>query len=157
MQSPNFSESSPVLEKPQTLQTSPSLSAYGPVDSVPRSIVRRLLRQGRRRVYRPTGSLSRILLRELYSFYHRIEYLLKHRLDIQGVLVGQAFQIGESGMLQWDKKTLGCNADIESSLAVQRWRTLVDVELYREAWFSGYKSCADIHHIQESDQPSSVS
>ena len=88
-------------------------------------------------LYRPKHSLLRTLLRELHNCCWRMSYVYRHRPDRQGILIGPAFRIGESQNVLWDKKTLDCNKDIEHFLAVQRWRTLIDVELFREAWFLG--------------------
>jgi hypothetical protein len=117
---------------------------------VPRNRWSWLSWKARPRVYRPKGKQLKTLVQELRSCGYRIWHAHKHRLDIHGVRVGRAFQLDSDGKLQWDKQTLLCNQDIEHFLETRSWLTPIDCELFREAWFSGYRSCDRNYHSQQS-------
>jgi hypothetical protein len=109
-----------------------------------------------RTLCRPTPSLLWLLVREMNNCYRRILYIHKQKLHLRGVLVGQAFQSDESGNVRWDRRTLHCNMDIEHFLAAEYWRTLIDVELFREGWLRGYEAHA-LDDTLEPFQPSQSS
>ena len=146
------SDSNPAPTEHQNSRLSAAWRAVGDL------VCKRLLRmqhsalcRGRSALYRPKHSLLRSLSRELYSCYRRILYICKHRPDLHGVRVGKAFQISGDQSVQWDKQTLDCNSDIERFLATRHWLTLIDVELFREAWYSGAESVSRNHHNQRSE------
>jgi len=87
------------------------------------------------------GSLHRVpLLRvfslELRSFVYRMGLQYKRRFDLFGLDVGPLHQ-NEAGHPRWNTRTRGCTLDMKSFLASRPWATMIDLEVYRDAWGRG--------------------
>jgi hypothetical protein len=76
-------------------------------------------------------------LPELRSFVHRMELHRTRRYNLFGVDLGPSNLIAADGHLEGNTRTLACSADIESFLAGHPWATMVDSEVYRDAWVKG--------------------
>ena len=74
---------------------------------------------------------------ELRSLIHRMELLRKRRYYIYGLDLGPYIQQTPDGPRNFYTRTRACISDIESFVAVHPWATMVDVEMYRDAWVKG--------------------
>ncbi len=91
-----------------------------------------LLRSGLRRF-----PLLRVSLLELRSLVYRIALQCKRRYDLYALDVGPAHQLTIHGHLSRNTRTRACSESIENFLAGRLWATMVDLEMYRDAWVSG--------------------
>jgi hypothetical protein len=76
-------------------------------------------------------------LLEFRSLLHRMALRRERRYDLYGLDVGPCHQIGTDGRLRLNTRTRACNSDIESLAAGRPWATIIDLELYRDAWVKG--------------------
>ncbi len=81
-------------------------------------------------------ALLRGFLLELRSFLYRIALRCKRRYDLYGLDVGPLQQT-EAGHLRWNTRTRACSEDIKSFAASRPWATMIDLEVYRDAWARG--------------------
>jgi hypothetical protein len=66
-----------------------------------------------------------------------MELLRKRRYYIYGLDLGPYIQQTPDGPRNFYTRTRACISDIESFVAVHPWATMVDVEMYRDAWVKG--------------------
>lgn len=78
-------------------------------------------------------------LLECRNFLQRMVLRYKRRYDLYGIDLGSWHQVGPDGHLEPNTRTHACSADIENFVASHPWATMVDVELYRDAWVAGVK------------------
>ena len=74
---------------------------------------------------------------ELRSLIRRIQFRSKRRYHVFGLDLGPFHQTASDGHLELNTRTRACTRDIESFVAARPWATMVDVEMYREAWVRG--------------------
>lgn len=75
-------------------------------------------------------------LKELHSFAHRIAatWSLRHRIYF--LFVGP-FQQGEAEHHQPNIRTRACTDHIKNFVLVHPWATILDLQIYRDAWQAG--------------------
>lgn len=74
---------------------------------------------------------------ELRSLLNRMVLRSKRRYDLYGLDLGPAHQGSADGHLELNTQTHACTQDIESFVEAHPWATIVDVEMYRDAWVRG--------------------
>jgi hypothetical protein len=97
---------------------------------------------------------------ELRSFLHRISLRGERRYDLYGLDLGPFHEAAPDGRLRWNTRTHACTRDIENFVERRPWATMVDLEIYRDAWASGAEwadsnSCSSAQHSL-SQEPSVV-
>jgi hypothetical protein len=80
--------------------------------------------------------LLRGFLLELRSLVYRMALRCKRRYDLYGLDVGPLHQI-EAGHLRWNTRTRACTSDMKSFEESRPWATMIDLEVYRDAWGRG--------------------
>ncbi len=74
---------------------------------------------------------------EIRSLGWRIRFRLRQRYHAKGLDLGAYHQVGTDGHLEVNTRTRVCTQDIENFVAAHPWATIVDVEMYRDAWAQG--------------------
>jgi hypothetical protein len=94
--------------------------------------------------------------REIRSLLYRMGIRYKRRYEVFGLDLGPYHQIRPDGRLEVNRRTRACTQDIESFAEGHPWATIVDLEIYREAWVAGMKwaesssdSCRPTEHTSE--------
>src|ERR1017187_4908942 len=76
-------------------------------------------------------------LLELRNLSHRMRLRYKQRYDLYGVDLGPWHQLAVDGHLEPNIRTHACTQDIKNFVDGHRWATMIDVEMYRDAWERG--------------------
>jgi hypothetical protein len=92
---------------------------------------------------------------ELRSLAHRMALRCKRRYELYGLEFGPFHQVGADGVLELHTRTHACIGDIEKFVAAYPWATMVDAEMYRDAWERGAtwaesNSCTAAQEIRQS-------
>jgi len=74
---------------------------------------------------------------EIRSLLCRMALRYIRRYNLYGIDLGPAGQMSPGGHLEPNTRTHACIRDIESFVASHPWATMVDVEIYRDAWGQG--------------------
>lgn len=74
---------------------------------------------------------------EIRSLGGRIRFRLKQRYHVRGLDLGAYHQVGDDGRLRVNTRTHACTQDIENFAAAHPWATIVELEMYRDAWARG--------------------
>jgi hypothetical protein len=82
-------------------------------------------------------ALSRGILAELRSLLPRIALQYKRSYNLHDLDVGPFHERLSDGHLRWNTCTHACSAHIESFVAAHLWATMIDLEVYRNAWEKG--------------------
>jgi len=90
------------------------------------------LRSGLRRF-----PLLRVFLLELRSLVYRIGLQYKRRYDLYGLDLGPLHETLSDGHLRWNTRTRACSLDMQSFEASRPWATMLDWEVYQDAWVKG--------------------
>jgi hypothetical protein len=80
--------------------------------------------------------LLRVFLVELRSLVYRIALQYKRRYDLYGLPVGPVHQKIQ-GHLHWNIRTRACTLDMKSFAEGRLWATMIDWEVFRDAWARG--------------------
>lgn len=94
-------------------------------------------------------------LREMYTLLWRIGHIRKTRLFLYTFDLGPAIEREQGGNYRWHKRTRAYTMDIESFWAKFPASTVVDLEIFREAWNMGAK-WGENNCKTESESPSSL-
>ena len=83
--------------------------------------------------------LLRVFLLELRSFLHRIVLQCKRCCYLDGLSVGPAAEDQTISLQPGGRniRTRACSESIDSFAAARPWATMVDFEVYRDAWVRG--------------------
>jgi hypothetical protein len=81
--------------------------------------------------------LLRVFLLELRSLVYRIGLQYKRRYDLYGLDGGPLHEKTSSGHLRWNIRTRACSEDMQSFESSRPWATMLDWEVYRDAWVKG--------------------
>ena len=91
-----------------------------------------LLRTGLRRMPLLYGFLL-----ESRSLVYRMKLRRKRRYNVYGLVLGPCLQLTPTEGLCMNMRSLACISDIESFLSERPWATIVDQEVYQDAWVKG--------------------
>ncbi len=100
-----------------------------------------------RLIVQEVGALLRLGLRrmplvygfalELRSLLHRMRIRCKRRYDVYGLDLGPFHQTSIDGHLEVNTRTRACTQDTENFADRHPWATILDLEMYRDAWLAG--------------------
>jgi hypothetical protein len=129
---PNLRQSTPRTYQRDTSRSGNGLRhrEFGGIPTTAR--IYALLRRGLRRIPLVYGFAL-----ELRSLLHRMGIRYKRRYEVYGLDLGQLHRITPDGHLALNIRTRACTRDIENFLERHPWATMVDLEMYRDAWLAG--------------------